>query len=385
MDKEIEKKLNKLVDNLWQGNLQEYKKTYDELIKTDDKDLLVFLKSIVTMSTDEQISAITNYINSQKKQEKEEPKEEISRIFGIDISEIDHKRLDTGIEVFAFFDSNIGRKRLIENPKNSESLTTQLKEIQNADEYYQGEKDYKDNATSMLKTFPYELEMIDIVDINDYSSRIKGLQENEQKKLNKLLQNKDVNNIRYINLENSVALDKDGNLIESVIMENKLLPNSKEVRLESPKEYEYKVEEMSNENNDQQEINQDTISNVDQETTNEITFDDLEDIPDLVEAELSEKYDRKLSQEELNKIKQNIIKYYKNPDLMINLPEDEREFYEKFVGMLSNKIEAKKQSTQVNQMSYKPDDNKGFENIMLLSIILVVLAIVAIIFVGIYM
>ena len=343
-------KLNELKKILWSGDTNKIQEKYEEILNSANIEVLNMMKSIMTMNTNQAITAIDEYIES-KISERQEPKEEISRIFGIDISEIEHKRLDTGLEIFAFYDKRLGRKRFIENPENSKSLTQQLKEIQNADEYYQGEKDYKDNATSMLKTFPYELELIDIVDINDYETRINGLEERERLKLNKLLSNKDINEIRYINLENSLALSKDGSIIESVITENKILPDSEEVKLETPKEYKYNIDEMSSQEKD--DIDNEFSEEKD-DNTQEITFNDLEDIPELIEAELAQKYYRTITKEELNKIQENIIKYYKNPDLMVNLEEKERAFYEKFVSILSNKIEAKKSNS--TQMQYKYEE-----------------------------
>ena len=74
----------------------------------------------------------------------------------------------------------------------------------------------------------------------------------------------------------------------------------------------------------------------------------------------------------------NLKKYYKNPDAMLSLAPLEREYYEKLVGILSEKIELKKENKQV--MTLKNPDNKwGFSNIVLLSIIAIALAIVVLI------
>lgn len=371
-------KLNELKNLLWSGDTNKIQEKYNEILNSSNIEVLNLMKTIMVMTTSQAITAIDEYIES-KISERQEPKEEISRIFGIDISEIEHKRLDTGLEIFAFYDKKLGRKRFIENPENSKSLTQQLKEIQNTDEYYQGEKDYKDNATSMLKTFPYELELIDIVDINDYETRINGLEERERLKLNKLLSNKDINEIRYINLENSLALSKDGSIIESVITENKILPDSEEVKLETPKEYNYNIDEMSSQEKENDDL-ENELSEGKNDNTQEITFNDLEDIPELIEAELAQKYYRTITKEELNKIKTNIIQYYKNPDLMINLEEKERVFYEKFVSILSNKIEARKSKSSQIQYTYE-EKNGGFLNIIFISIIVIILVLIILLFI----
>ena len=77
-------------------------------------------------------------------------------------------------------------------------------------------------------------------------------------------------------------------------------------------------------------------------------------------------------------VAENLKKYYKNPDVMLALAPLEREYYEKLVGILSEKIELKKENKQV--MTLKNPDNKwGFSNIVLLSIIAIALAIVVLI------
>ena len=75
--------------------------------------------------------------------------EVISKTFGVDINDIEHKYLNSGKEIFSFYDSKIGRKRLLENPSDG-TLVEFLKEEQNNNADFQS-NDYKANSTAILK------------------------------------------------------------------------------------------------------------------------------------------------------------------------------------------------------------------------------------------
>jgi len=118
----------------------------------------------------------------------EEMKSYYEKQFGITIENLEIKKLSNGSSIVAFYDPRLGRKRLI---------------------------DYS-NST--------ELNMIDIDSIrSNYNEIIKRIPANEQYKvamINKLINQSESREYKYINLENMTALDAKGNIVESALNRN---------------------------------------------------------------------------------------------------------------------------------------------------------------------
>ena len=81
--------------------------------------------------------------------------------------------------------------------------------------------------------------------INDHQKEIDNLEEKKKKCLEKILKNKEKLGVVYVNLEDIVALDKDGKIIEGAYNDEK-----QKAEVQSPKEANYRAQEISNENND---------------------------------------------------------------------------------------------------------------------------------------
>ncbi len=355
--------------NLKVLNIEERKAIIEvnNLCKTD-KEVNEMINKIKESFNDEaRMNILNDYLRKKELNEAKSNKEVISKKFGVDINEIEHKYLNNGKEIFAFYDSKIGRKRLIENPING-TLVEFLKEEQNNNGNFQS-NDFKANSNAILnetsKEKNIELQMIYIEDLYKYKDIINNMDEKDIICLNELLKNREKLNIKYINLENILALDVDGKIIEGKYNEEK-----QKAELQSPKGANYNEQEISNENNDVSS-NEDNENLYNMEDTNILEYNEFEDIPDIINEE-------EIDQSMRQKVAANLKKYYKNPDAMLALAPLEREYYEKLVGILSEKIELKKENKQV--MTLKNPDNKwGFSNIVLLSIIAIVLAIVVLI------
>ena len=373
-NKEIEKNVKLFIKFLNNPNLStlnaEEKKAILEvnnLCKTDSEFNEMVNKLKGSFGDETRINILNDYLNQKKLKEAKSNEEVISKTFGVDINDIEHKYLNSGKEIFSFYDSKIGRKRLLENPSDG-TLVEFLKEEQNNNEDFQSD-DYKANSTAILneklKEKNIELKMIYIGDLNDHQKEIDNLEEKKKKCLEKILKNKEKLGVVYVNLEDIVALDKDGKIIEGAYNDEK-----QKAEVQSPKEANYRAQEISNENNDVSSNENNGESYVtDNTSVNE--FNEFEDIPDIINAE---GIDPAMREE----VAANLKKYYKNPDAMLALAPLEREYYEKLVGILSEKIELKKENKQV--MTLKNPDNKwGFSNIVLLSIIAIALAIVVLI------
>ena len=320
-----------------------------------------------SFSDESRMNILNDYLDQKELKEAKTNEEVISKTFGVDINDIEHKYLNSGKEIFSFYDPKIGRKRLLENPSDG-TLVEFLKEEQNNNEDFQS-NDYKANSTAILneklKEKNIELKMVYIGDLNDHQKEIDNLEEKKKKCLDEILKNKEKLGVVYVNLEDIVALDKDGKIIEGAFNEEK-----QKAEVQSPKEANYRAQEISNENSNvsSNENNGESYA-TDNTSVNE--FNEFEDIPDIINAEGIEPARRE-------EVAENLKKYYKNPDAMLALAPLEREYYEKLVGILSEKIELKKENKQV--MTLKNPDNKwGFSNIVLLSIIAIALAIVVLI------
>lgn len=372
----IEEKLKEYVNMLDNSKSIKFLNVKKELLvlSVDDKELGALLATIEGKNNEECKNIVNAYLNNKKLEKVKEEKEVVSKVFGIDVSEVEHRQLNNGKEVFAFYDSNYSRKRILENPTEGESLTQQLKRIQNENMNFQNSNDYKVNTNDILKKqtmdFDCEIKMIYINDIDNYQKIINGLNERERVAFEYLLTQKDINNIKYVNIENNFALDKDGNMIESFIDENTNKPI-----IEKPKEYNYQIKEIDNED---ETYGNTSIATYNTETeTFEISYDDLEDIPDLIEAELLT-YNVDVNEGQIKEIGNNIIKYYKNPDKMTGLPERERTFYEEFVSILAEKLDLKKKQNQANQMKLEYDNNSGFSTILLVTILTLIIGVIII-------
>jgi hypothetical protein len=373
-NKEIEKNIKLFIKFLNNPNLStlnaEEKRAILEvnnLCKTDPEfnDMVNKLKG--SFSDESRMNILNDYLDQKEIQEAKTNEEVISKTFGVDINDIEHKYLNSGKEIFSFYDPKIGRKRLLENPSDG-TLVEFLKEEQNNNEDFQS-NDYKANSTAILneklKEKNIELKMIYIGDLNDHQKEIDNLEEKKKKCLDEILKNKEKLGVVYVNLEDIVALDKDGKIIEGAYNDEK-----QKAEVQSPKGANYRAQEISNENSNvsSNENNGDSYAT---DNTNVNEFNEFEDIPDIISAE---GIDPAMREE----VAANLKKYYKNPDAMLALAPLEREYYEKLVGILSEKIELKKENKQV--MTLKNPDNKwGFSNIVLLSIIAIALAIVVLI------
>lgn len=373
-NKEIEKNIKLFIKFLNNPNLStlnaEEKRAILEvnnLCKTDPEfnEMVNKLKS--SFSDESRMNILNDYLDQKELKEAKTNEEVISKTFGVDINDIEHKYLNSGKEIFSFYDPKIGRKRLLENPSDG-TLVEFLKEEQNNNEDFQS-NDYKANSTAILneklKEKNIELKMIYIGDLNDHQKEIDNLEEKKKKCLDEILKNKEKLGVVYVNLEDIVALDKDGKIIEGAYNDEK-----QKAEVQSPKGANYRAQEISNENSNvsSNENNGDSYAT---DNTNVNEFNEFEDIPDIISAE---GIDPAMREE----VAANLKKYYKNPDAMLALAPLEREYYEKLVGILSEKIELKKENKQV--MTLKNPDNKwGFSNIVLLSIIAIALAIVVLI------
>lgn len=236
------------------------------------------------------------------------PEKEIANTFGVDISKIEHKILDSGIEIFSFYNPENGKQVILENKKDGVSLVEQLKQIQEENTKYQSSNNEK-NTTSILNDQRIkeniELKLIPIEEINEYLGQVKNLTVEDYKKLVFIIKNADELHINYINVENLFGLSKDGKIYEARTNSNK------ELQIGEP---------------DNAIYNESKIDVSDEVNNNELD-NAYEDNPNIKE-ELPEELQEGLSFEELDEeVKEKTIMLYENPDKLEKLPEEEKETY----------------------------------------------------------
>ena len=358
-----------------------------KVIKKDAeiKRLLTFLNVAPNLDTMQKL--VNQYVIDEEAKKVSDQKDLISKVYGIDIEDIEHKYLQNGKEIFAFYDSKLNRKRVMENV-NEQTLTEQLKKMQNDNENYQTEN-YSENSEQTLKDQAYEnkseLQMIYIPDVEDYKVQINALDNEKLNSFRELLAKADALQLTYINIEEQIALDKDGKIWESTY-------NKKEGKsiVETPQSYRYNEDEMSNEdttyNNidsikeengkESEEVKEEVIEEI-----NEEYFNEYEDMAELIDAEyktyyVNVKVDKKA-------IFEKIKEYYKNPELMDKLVGNEKEFYEKMVDIYGEKIDQKKKENKpLTKKNTNPDlNNYGFGYVLLLTIIVIIAFIVTLFFI----
>lgn len=344
----------------------------NDLCKTNEEINDMMYKIKISNSEIDRLNVLKDYFLNEEVKNAKTEEELISKTFGINIEDIEHRKLNTGKDVFVVYGDTSGRKRIIENPKDKESLVEFLKEEQNNNKDYQTEN-YKANSKDILynqlNTTDLELKVVPAREIYKYTEIINSLDEKIRICLTEIIKNIDKLNIEYINLENAVALDKDGNLIEAVYN-----LDERKVDLQEPKEYSYNSTEMSNEDNNSSFSDEDVIYSTNDEVMDEeennIENNEFEDIPEIVEAE-------GIEGEKKEEVIRNMKKYYKNPDAMLSLPPEERMYYERLNAILAEKIEQRKKNTNRNVMTLKNNQNNfGFSNIFLISVVLIVISIV---------
>lgn len=141
-NKEIEEKVKIFIKflnntNLSMLNVEEKKAILEvnNLCKTDQEFSEMVNRLKGSFSNETRMNILNDYLNNKELKEAKTNEEVISKTFGIDIKDIEHKYLNSGKEIFSFYDSKIGRKRLLENPSDG-TLTEFLKEEQNNNENF---------------------------------------------------------------------------------------------------------------------------------------------------------------------------------------------------------------------------------------------------------
>lgn len=172
------------------------------------------VKALLEKINDEQI------IKEYKKKEKEEElkdlatkseEEQISKTYGINLDDIEVVNVK-GKKYYKI--KKEGNYLMIESNTNL-SIVQDFQQIQDSSETYQNDDDKKNTneiVDHMLKNRS-DVRFISINKINEYLEIIEGLNPEQKKCIEILINNKDKYNIQVINIYNGIAIDEKGKLL----------------------------------------------------------------------------------------------------------------------------------------------------------------------------
>lgn len=171
--------------------------------------------------TEERIMEYDDQKN-ESKTAKDQQKEDMAKVYGINLSDIEEVILPNGKEYFKFYNPENKTVRMIENRVDGKNLSQQFKEIQEKLGFSQG-IDERENAKAIfdyqLKYNNIELDLIPIHELKNnkqaYKSYFDGLDVNVKRAIRVLLENMDYLELEYINIENVLGIDKNRNVIRA--------------------------------------------------------------------------------------------------------------------------------------------------------------------------
>ena len=354
-----------------------------------------------TFGREERLAIVKKYASKLKemnyKSELEQIKGACEKAFGIELDNIEFKKLKYGRDIIAFHDPHFGRKRLIDY-SYAKSLIGNFTDVQNSNEAFQTD-DYEKNANNIAKAEAAEntnreLNMIEIEKFKtNYSEVMSRIPANEQYKvamINKLLNQAEDRGYRYINIENMVALDNKGTIVEASLTQDN------EVQVTEAADYKREVSSLDNQGNAVYNNNT-IITNTSVETNTEgITPTPFEQKEVLVEPDDNspEADFKKIVAEEMEKhniqgsvdVEYNKVKNYSgNPDKLEHdqesglINDNQYEFYkelsEKYVE--TNKVE--KSNTNTRTLTYTSNEQSGFTTALLIAIVAIAIGLIVVI------
>ena len=361
-----------------------------------DRGLTKIVNTINSLSSKEKrLNAVDTYEKekNEKLNEAEKVKEVVSKTFGVSLDKIDFLKLESGIDIIAFYDDNLSRKRIIDYT-NAKSIAEEFSKIQNEDKKIQSD-DYEKNSIDIAKqeaevnNGKRELSMMDVDSFkNNYNDIINNLDDpikiQNIKKIYYEVENRKFNKIKYINLDNMIALDEKNNIVESYYDSK-----TNQSKIETPVSYKPSVNTIDNKENVEKNVYEETgneSSSIDvpsEESSNlePTEFEKKEDIDFAKEIDLDNEMAICAIYKDREEVMNNIKRYTSNMDQLENdyakgvenggISQEEYEFYirmtDQYAKVLENKM-TKKLTLQNNMGS------NGFANILFISILIMFLA-----------
>ena len=107
-------------------------------------------------------------------QSKEEQKASLAKTFGLDLSDIEHVKLENGKEFFKFIDPETREVKMVENLEHNSSMMSSFESVQQELSFFQG-KDQKKNARDIyeynMKNKNIELKLVSLSELKNNKYR----------------------------------------------------------------------------------------------------------------------------------------------------------------------------------------------------------------------
>lgn len=158
-----------------------------------------------------------------KPKTKEEQKKEVAQAYGVNLKDIEHIKLETGLELFKLFnpkdrsvklvsvyDSNGNANDMFKKSQSGLSFANSSDEISNANNIFEHNMKYKNNELSLVTMAEFKSNRF------KYMKIIRGLKTVIRCKVKALLKGAKKGNLdlKYINFENGIGIDSNGVLID---------------------------------------------------------------------------------------------------------------------------------------------------------------------------
>ncbi len=270
---------NKLINknNLHLENLHQYTDNYT-LTLIVNKTGINYKELICNGNIDKLLNSINDekikneYLNQNEK-------EQIAQVYGVDLNNIE--------VVFAknkkFYKIQKDNNYIMLEDKNQGSIVEQFKDYQNNSSSYQS-LDSKQNSDKIIDTMQQQKIQINLIPINElpnYRQSISSLNNDQMACLNLLYNNKNKLDISFIDIENGIALDKNG---KCMYAEKNSSNEQYEIKTAKTEEYNNKEQKSINETNDViQDINDVQNNSDDNNLDNKV-----DDTPDYSEEKQNE-------------------------------------------------------------------------------------------------
>ncbi len=343
------------------NNIQKYGLKREDL---NDEQMLLFNKGTEFVRNDPELIEIMNkpiderkkaiedyYVKKEQTNTETDEIEAIKEAFGIDITNIENKKLDNGVEIFKFYAPKLQRTVVLQNRQDL-PLVEQLKNIQVNNEQFQTNNDIN-NTNAMLEEERQkdnvELKMIYPSEIDNYRNTIDAMKPEELKKLTYIIKNADVLNIKIINLQYLIYLDNNDNLREVIYDSEKDI-----VEDQDPNTLENNVEQINT--SDRVDV---SLSSTSQATA---LYNEYEDKPE--EKENIEDY----GQLEPD-VQAMVVTYNDYPELLNAMEEEERKKWEHYIELYKKFKQQQYTAPEMPKQRVLTKRENGTISIVVLSIV----------------
>lgn len=184
----------------------------------NDEELRKQLEKIFALSPEERLEYINkNNDNDEKIEETDSVEEAIAKTFDVDIGSINHHFLQNGKEIFSFYSNLLGRNIVLESESEGKSLVDVLKDLQEEVSNDQENNKGEDILLDESKRKNIEVPMYTKDEILNNPIVFDSLDEDDEIKLNYLLDNYESLQIEGIDIVNMIFIDKSGKIKEATL------------------------------------------------------------------------------------------------------------------------------------------------------------------------